>query len=207
MAGKCVPLSVRLSKNVVKDERGCWNYPSHRPDGRPQTSVNGVSVYVYRAVFEQYHRPLVDGEHVCHSCDNPSCVNPEHLFAGSNNDNRQDSVKKGRHARGVTCGHSRVTEEQAIGFFRSYASGESVRSLAARSGISVRSVYKVLEGRNWKHIQMDTGPRRGNCKLLPGQKEEVLTKLRQGVLQRVIAEEYGITQSQVSNIRRKSKCD
>ena len=77
---------------------GCWiwtgmaneaGYGRYRPDGRKK-------VFAHRAAFEMHKGAIPDGAMVCHVCDNPACVNPDHLYLGSAADNMRDKVARGR---------------------------------------------------------------------------------------------------------------
>ena len=89
---------------------------------------------------------------VCHSCDNPACVNPDHLFLGSHGDNMADMAQKGRATKGSKLASSVLTEEQ-IGVIRSqYATGRYThRSLAIEYGISHTVIGRIIRGEAWKH--------------------------------------------------------
>ena len=60
--------------------------------------ANGKAVYAHRAAWEEANGPIPYGMQVCHTCDNPPCCNPDHLFLGTNADNQQDSIAKNRHS-------------------------------------------------------------------------------------------------------------
>lgn len=87
----------------------------------------------------------------CHKCDNPSCVRPSHLFEGTQKDNMQDCVRKGRinrkaHASGERTSTAKLTAEQALAIFHSKESGPV---LARRYGISKEAVNHIKRGQNW----------------------------------------------------------
>ena len=86
----------------VAGEDECWNWKGYRtPKGYGQLPVAHKHNFAHRLAFELKHRPLNPGEVVCHKCDNPSCCNPKHLFAGTQLDNIRDRDIKGRSAKGA----------------------------------------------------------------------------------------------------------
>ena len=86
---------------------GCWNWTeSTAPNGYGRMSYNGTTDYAHRLSWNAHFGVIPDGLHVLHRCDNPTCVNPEHLFLGTHQDNMDDMMRKGR--RGNTGGHWKV---------------------------------------------------------------------------------------------------
>jgi hypothetical protein len=87
----------KLKERTSIDSNGCWNYTAYKNDlGYGRLRSNGKQVLAHRLSYESFHGALPKELLVCHKCDNPSCVNPDHLFLGTNTDNIRDSINKGR---------------------------------------------------------------------------------------------------------------
>jgi hypothetical protein len=91
-------VEARFWSKVAKGE-GCWEWkprPGH--PGYGQFSITGRNrIYAHRYVWQSLRGAIPEKMMVCHTCDNPRCVNPDHLFLGTNSDNQRDSSAKGRH--------------------------------------------------------------------------------------------------------------
>lgn len=101
----------RLLSRTSINSAGCWVLRTpNQPGGYGYANWDGVRWLAHRLAYTLWKGPIPDGLLVCHSCDNPPCVNPEHLWTGDHKGNSQDIVTKGRHyARAKThCprGHS-----------------------------------------------------------------------------------------------------
>lgn len=87
---------------------------------------------------------------VCHSCDNPSCVNPQHLWLGTQKDNMADRNRKGRQARGSKHGNSKLTESQVRVIRRLLAEKTfTQRQIAQAFGVSAYIISDIKTGRKW----------------------------------------------------------
>lgn len=93
---------------------------------------------------------------VLHSCDNPPCCNPAHLWLGFAKENARDMVGKGRHARAGAKGErnasAKLTEDDVRDIRRSAAFGETNVTTAARYGVSADTISLIRIGKRWKHV-------------------------------------------------------
>jgi hypothetical protein len=107
----------------------------------------------HRLAWETAVGPIPEGLMVCHRCDVPACVNPEHLFLGTAGDNMRDAQQKGRLAVGERQPQSKLTAEgvqQARALKASAGLGR--RRLARRFGVSASVMKRVLSGKDWAHV-------------------------------------------------------
>lgn len=142
----------RVSKS---DELGaCWIYNGYcSSNGYGRVRYGGKKQYVHRLSWELAKSTTIPkGMHVCHTCDNRTCVNPAHLFLGTNADNHADKIAKGRQARGDGHGLRKVTEEQVLEMRRLARSGVSQSELVKTYGLSSTQVCRIVRGSRWKHL-------------------------------------------------------
>ena len=94
---------------------------------------------------------------VCHHCDNPRCVNPAHLFAGSPADNSADRNAKGRTTHGAKHGMAKLTEAQIPAIRQRLVEGKTQRQIATEFGISQRVIGQIKNNTLWRHVP-ETSP-------------------------------------------------
>lgn len=127
---------------------GCWLWGGTSDRlGYGYLMVGREKTFAHR-YFKGVSDPSI---HVCHSCDTPACVNPDHLFLGSQADNMADMMKKGRHysPRGEKHPKAKITNEQATEARMAFLNGESRRSISERTGLGYRSICLLLQGKTW----------------------------------------------------------
>ncbi len=137
---------------------GCWIWQKGKSThGYGVKVIDGRKDYAHRHYYEMAYGPIPEGMDVCHQCDNPSCVNPAHLFLGTAKDNALDMVSKGRARnrifQGEDNGHSRFTESQIREMRALYASGVYQREIAEQFGTSQSAVGEIVRCETWKHIK------------------------------------------------------
>lgn len=93
--------------------------------------------------------PIPKGIAVLHKCDNPACVNPDHLFLGTHKENMQDKVKKGRHVVGSAHVNSKLTEQAVIDI---RSSDLSPGELAMIYGVHPGTIRNVINRKQWRHL-------------------------------------------------------
>ncbi len=145
-----------FSKIDITEPGDCWNWNAGTVNGRGQFGfqVNRKSI-PYRAprlAYFYWVGEIPDGLFVCHRCDNPACVNPNHLFLGTQQDNIDDMWRKERGTRGTEVAMSVLTEDQ-VRSIRSqyvYKSREfGARALADKFGVCPESIRKIVVGKTW----------------------------------------------------------
>lgn len=173
---KTRPIETRFWKHVDKTSspHGCWLWTGALSHGYGSFYIApGLKSHAHRAAWELTHGPILPIIFVCHNCpggDNRACVNPGHLFLGSNSDNIQDAVKKGtfhfgeRHwsntdpekhrrtrPRGTSVHTSCFTAEDVY-LIRSLKGQHPARVVAAPYGVSTNAIYDIWRGKTWKHL-------------------------------------------------------
>lgn len=106
-----------------------------------------------RYSWEWHRGPIPAGKHVLHRCDNPLCVNPEHLYVGSHADNMSDRQSRNRQARGVRHGLSKLNDEAVKMMRKEHAGGKSIYSLSKETGINETTISRAVRGITWSHVK------------------------------------------------------
>lgn len=143
----------------------CWPWKAGRAGkGYGQFYFNGRKGYAHRFSYIAHHGPLPRGALALHTCDNPICVNPAHLEAGSNKKNLRDMVARGRRTawpEGRKWGPSnqaprpnqKLTREQVVDIKREHAAGVKQKTLAAKHGVDDTTISHIIAGRIWKGVE------------------------------------------------------
>ena len=120
----------------------CWEWTGTRSEwGYGQFWIgNGTRQAAPRWAFEHWVGPIGPGLVVCHRCDNPGCVNPDHLFLGTNQENADDMVRKGRSPKGKAG--RRLSKAKREEIVRMVAQGVPQRKVAEQMGLSPKTVRK-----------------------------------------------------------------
>lgn len=134
----------------------CWNWTrAQNGFGYGSVWLNNHHHRAHRVSYFLTFGDIRDGLFVCHSCDNPLCVNPDHLFLGSAADNNRDKEAKGREV--VLCGEkqglSKLTAAQVAEIRQRYATGHEMQiHLAKEFGVSQHTIWGIVRYKTWLHI-------------------------------------------------------
>lgn len=147
----------RFEEQTKRDESGCWLFTGKAKNQFGHRSIKLGSrdtpvLLAHRVSWSLYRGEIPPKMFVLHRCDVPQCVNPDHLFLGTQADNIADMVAKKRNAFGSRASHAKIDEEQAADIKRRADIG--TRQLAAFHGISRQSVADIIYGRTWKHVHV-----------------------------------------------------
>lgn len=128
----------------------CWLWQSYCfKDGYGCFYINRRYQRAHRVSWQLVNGKIPVGLCVLHHCDTPLCVNPRHLFLGTNADNATDKVTKGRHLFGEKHPLARLTGEQVIEIRQAT---QTLRVIAQRFNVSQRLVGKIKHGEAWSHV-------------------------------------------------------
>ncbi len=150
------PLEVRFW-NAVDKSGECWLWTANKDkDGYGKIYANRKHVRAHRVSWELHVGPIPSGLQVLHNCpsgDNPSCVNPAHLFLGTGLTNMRDKVAKGRCPRGETSGKAKLTNADVIAIRSAFDAGErNVSAIARRFNIHYSTAGDIIRREIWKHV-------------------------------------------------------
>ncbi len=147
----------RFYNGFVSREAGeCWNWGrSCNSKGYGATSIKGVLMSTHRvALMIKLGGLIPDGILACHTCDNPICGNPDHLFSGTSFDNSQDMIRKGRKAviRGESHANAVASDLQTARIFLEAHAGVCQVDIAKRFGVSAEFVSGVTRGHQRRRL-------------------------------------------------------
>lgn len=132
---------------------GCAEWRGRRtPQGYGVVYFGDRPHGAHRVSHEIHTGPIPEGLMIRHKCDNPPCVNPDHLETGTSEDNVRDAVERGRAARGTGIASSKLDEEK-VHRIRSLSGVVKQRDIAASLGVSQSAISAVITGRTWAHVQ------------------------------------------------------
>jgi hypothetical protein len=142
----------KIKQNITLNERGCWVWNKGKSNsGYSKMTFKNRTMCGSRVSFMVFKGKISKNKVVCHTCDNPPCVNPDHLFLGTIRDNRTDCVVKNRHAKGSKIGISKLKEKDIPIIKKMYYNNLSQREIALLFNTSQTTISRVLLKQTWSH--------------------------------------------------------
>lgn len=161
----------RINQFINIDTDECINYSILNKNGygEMQSTLDGKKVHylMHRVAYQVYYKDnLTLSDIICHTCDNPACINPKHLFKGTHNDNVQDKVNKGRQAKGETNGryidgrsvqvkknqeraHGRKLTKEQVLEIRELKQTYTLQRVSELTRVSISSVKDICSNRTY----------------------------------------------------------
>jgi hypothetical protein len=141
--------TARFWSYVLRQEEGCWLW-----DGWKQSSGYGgfqigeKKYGAHRVSYEMANGSIPEGMLVCHHCDTPRCVRPEHLFLGTPLDNMRDKIRKGRSRSGV----AKLSADDVRVIRRQLDAGWQQKALAKEYGVWPNAIRQIKTGQTYQHV-------------------------------------------------------
>ena len=142
-----MPVAPRLLKSVASFD-GCWTWTRYA-QRYAQIHWQGRIYGAHVASYIVHKGPVPKGKCVLHTCDNPLCINPEHLWLGTSAENTADKVRKGRQVKGDKTRFCKLTPDDVMAV---RAATGSQRAIARQFGVCKATVAAIRYRKSWKHV-------------------------------------------------------
>lgn len=164
---KYMPDEERFLAKVVKSDDGCWTWTgaSYLGEGLPygRFALHGETIPAHRAAYVLFCGDISSSVVICHHCDNPKCVRPDHLYAGTATDNNRDTVVRNRrnparvigntdNYRGERNNKTTLTRADVLSIRTRALEGETAPRLAAEFKVNPETIRRIVSRRTWGHV-------------------------------------------------------
>jgi hypothetical protein len=138
----------------VIDANGCWNFSGPLDQGGyGKISLKDKTFVAHRLMAHLTIRPITStADVVAHKCDNPACINPEHLFITTQAGNQKDKYEKQRGAIGEKCHLSRLTAPQVLEVRQQHRDGKTMAQIARDLPVKYGAIQAIVRRHTWKHL-------------------------------------------------------
>lgn len=147
------------SKVDRKEPNECWIWKgSFKENGYPQLGVGSITNgtrtmrMAHRLSWLIHFGEVPAGKFVLHHCDTPACVNPNHLYLGTNTDNMGDAARRDRIAHGVRHTYAKLNPEKVRRVRAMFKAGTNCNQIAEKMGVTSATIQQVIEGQTWRRV-------------------------------------------------------
>lgn len=169
---------LQVEGDFTRHADACWIWRGHvNNTGYGHVSLGGrgaLKRLAHRVAYELVKGPIPNGLLVCHACDEPLCVNPQHLWLGTDADNQQDAARKGRKRslRGSAHPNHKLTDDDVRRLRAMVEGGVPLTRIGQHFGIHATTVARIARREKWAHVEGEAVLRdcktcRGTNKVLP----------------------------------------
>lgn len=192
----------------------CWLWTGCKMKfGHGQFNIGNHEIQLaHRFSYELHYGPIPAGENVCHHCDNPPCIRPDHLFSGTQADNMGDAASKGRTSRlgsgdaaprGSDHWNAKLTEDQVVEILNLRNQGLSYAKIAEGYDVIPQYIGELCRGEGWNHIDRPAITFTDAVRILTEPDVIViLRRLKAGETQSALGREYGVHKGTINSIVR-----
>lgn len=140
------------SKFIRGNDNECWDWKGYLQKGYGHIRYKSKKYTASRLSYELYVGSLDSKMSICHTCHRPICVNPNHLYLGTHQENMQDMVVSNRAAKGENHSQSKLTESKTKYIKLELTNGQSVTELAKKYNVSKGTISMIKNNKIWRHI-------------------------------------------------------
>lgn len=193
-----------------KGEVECWNWLASKRGGYGSFSIDDNVYFAHRIAYNLVFGKIPEELLVCHRCDNPICVNPNHLFLGTYSDNRVDMINKGRSnfSKGESHYNSRLTWDIVNKIRERYMKGGLQIDISKEFNIPPEQICNIINNKKWKdedykapaHKSGKDGEHNSSAKLTWKKVDDIRKKYKKGILVSELAKEYSVGTACIYNV-------
>lgn len=149
----CSDMCRFMSYVTITDTCWIWNGARGRGDYGQFCLEDRNNMHAHRAAYVLFNKiKIPEGLLACHTCDNPPCVNPQHIFLGTTQHNTEDMMKKGRSMKGEKHPKAKLTKENVLDIRRLHKEGIKQTKIAEMFNVLASYINCIIKKRTWKHI-------------------------------------------------------
>lgn len=147
----------RFLEKIKKDPiTGCWEWTASKRNGYGRIGVDGKHLSAHRLSYQLFVGPIKSGLVICHKCDNPGCVNPDHIFIGTQSDNMTDMHNKGRSSMTFKKGHT-INHKLSVEIIRQIKAEVidgilNAKQIGQKLGVKHQTVCDIRAGRRYANV-------------------------------------------------------